>query len=258
MQLAGDGAALRFLRLDQLARQCLLLPRAARELLFGQLFQRRQRFLRAPALDRHRHLGGHELKNALFPLAEADAFGIALDDEYADRLGPALERNAQPVERSGAKEINLAALLELPLPVRADQLRLTGAQDILREAVTQSAWWWGGLALIDEIREGQRVASSIVQGDIEVRHWHQIAEDPVNGRKELVQRVSAQHRLRDPIRRALRVLRLAAVGDVAAGDDDRFDRRLVEPIDAGGFEIAPRALFVAHPEFRARRPCRSR
>src|SRR5207248_673387 len=168
-----------------------------------------QRFLRAPALDRHRHLGGHELKNALFPLAEADAFGIALDDEYADRLGPALERNAQPVERSGAKEINLAALLELPLPVRADQLRLTGAQDILREAVIQSAWWWSGLALIDEIREGQRVASSVVQGDIEVRHWHQIAEDPVNGRKELVQRVNAQHRLRDPIRRALRVLRLA-------------------------------------------------
>src|SRR5437764_1418677 len=184
VQLAGDGAALRFLRLDQLARQCLLLPRAARELLFGQLFQRRQRFLRAPALDRHRHLGGHELKNALFPLAEADAFGIALDDEYADRLGPALERNAQPLERSGAKQINLAALLELPLPVRADQLRLTGAQNILREAVIQSAWWWSGLALIDEIREGQRVASSIVQGDIEVRHWHQIAEDPVNGRKE--------------------------------------------------------------------------
>src|SRR5438046_4820876 len=115
---------------------------------------------------------------------------MALDDEYADRIGPALERNAQPVERSGAEEINLAALLELPLPVRADQLRLTGAQDILREAVIQSAWWWSGHALIDEIREGQRVASRVVQGDIEGRHWHQIAEDPADARKELVQRTT--------------------------------------------------------------------
>src|SRR5881392_1634037 len=67
-----------------------------------------------------------------------------------------------------------------------------------------------------------------------------------------------EHRLEEALRCPQRFLRLAAVGDVAAGDDNRCDRRLVEPIDAGGFEIAPRALCVAHPEFRARRLCRSR
>ena len=171
------------------------------------LLARPQRLPRPGARDRHRHLTRYELQDRLVVVAVADALGVALDHEHAERRVFHLERHPEPVDGIGADELDLAAALQLGGHRGGGEQRLASTQDVLRRPAAGGLGGGHRVDLVHEVREAQPVALGVVQRDVEVAGRHQLAHRGVDLREQLVETHRRAGGLRYDVDRRLHPLR---------------------------------------------------
>src|SRR3954447_8315264 len=78
---------------------------------------------------------------------------------------------------------------------------------------------WRAVSLVHEIRERNQVRCRIVESDVEVAGIHQLVNNAVYCRKELLQIVSAAALFSDPVQRGTERLYTFTIGNVAVSGE---------------------------------------
>ena len=110
-----------------------------------------------------------------------------------------LERDSEPVERSGSVEFDFSALLHLLRELGSAEQGFAGAQNVFDEA---GRWFCGsgsGLLLVHEVGEAEQLRFGIVDGDGEIAGAHEFVNDAVDGGEELLEILSGAGLLGDAI-----------------------------------------------------------
>ena len=151
----------------------------------------------------------------------ADALGVALHHEDAKRLPVGLEGNAEParVLRDDADELDLALLGQFQPPLVREQLGLARAEHVGRRAFRGTGAQLLpdvgvgpiGIQLVDVERPVDHLPSFVVERDEEVVRVHQLADDAVYRRVELLHIVGGARRLGDAVEGVLDLLGAAAL-----------------------------------------------
>src|SRR5438067_2538026 len=105
--------------------------------------------------------------------------------------------------------------LELGLHLGRDELRLARAQHVLGEALAGPLGGEVVVVLVHVVGEGQQVGRGVVQRDVEVLRRHQLAHDPVDGAKQVLETAGGLGGFGDAVRGELDPLRALGFGDVA-------------------------------------------
>ncbi len=180
----------------------------------------------APFFDRRRDVLRHEDQDFEVVLGVAGLGAVGLHAHDAPRHAvAAAQRHAHPVEGRRADRFHLAGRPELLELLRIDQHRLAGADDVGRQSPShRHAAGRIGIALVDEVGEGEEVTLAVERGDVEVARVHERADDAVDGWVEVVEALDLAAKLGDAEEGRLQDLALHALGDVAevpgpAGED---------------------------------------
>jgi len=155
----------------------------------------------------------------LLALAVADARRIRLGDEHADGAVPGLERHAEPVDRRGANQLDLASLLQLLVELGSGEQRLAGAQHVFGQPLPEPLRREVRVVLVHEVREAEQLGGGVVQRDVEVLRRHQSAHDLVDRGEQVLQIAGGVRRLRDAVGGELDLLGAPALGDVPEHPD---------------------------------------
>ncbi len=138
-------------------------------------------------LDGSRELLGDELQDFAVALAEADVFRIALDDQRADGVGSALQRDAQPVDGCRADQFHFTALHQLFKNSGRGEQWLACPHYKVGEAAAKALGFRSGVLFIDEIWEAQQLGLRIVNRNIKIARIHHLTDDVVDGRVKLLE-----------------------------------------------------------------------
>jgi len=183
----------------------------------GAGFGAPKRFFMAFVLDRRSQLLRNKFQNLAVPLSEAGVLVVALDDQGSHAGGAALQGNAEPVQRRSAEQLHFATPHQVLKHRGCGQQGLGGSQDVFREPATQWLWRGCGIRFIDEVGKTQQLRLRIVKGDIEVARIHQLTDDGVNRREELLQIFGCLAARRDSVQGGIQLLGALLLGDVAIG-----------------------------------------
>ena len=129
-------------------------------------------------------------------------------------------------------------------------------EDVLRQSLARTLRLRRGVELVHEVGEAEFLAVGVVQCDVEVSSRHQLADDPVDRREQLLERLCRVGRLGDAEGRALDQLRPAALRDVADGADPEAPAAVREGATLdfdpqGGAVLPARGVLVALGGLRA-------
>ena len=185
------------------------------------------RLLRPLALEGDRDLLRDEGEDFLFGLAEREARVVTLDDEDAEGLPAAFQRDAEPRHGVRAHQLDLAALEHRREVLVEGEQRLAGAQDVGGQPVARRHGLGRGVDLVHAVGVRDQVGVRVVQRDVEVLRVHELADDGVDRPVELVDVLGRARRRRDAVERRLQLLGPLALRDVdhAAPDEPLRGRR---------------------------------
>ena len=194
---------------------------------------RPQRLLALLALDGVRDLGGDEGEQFEMRRLVTDGRRVALGREHADGPVLRLERNADPGIAGSAHLPHLARPHQLLEARLVHGQGLAGAEDVLRQASLEVGRHAGQfVVLVHRVGEVEDAPRLVVEGDVEVRHRHQVGNDPVHFAEQLLQRSGAARGLRDAVQCGAEALVALALGDVAGDGEEELP--LADREDARG------------------------
>ena len=171
------------------------------------------------ALDGHGELGGDEREEIPVGVLESDSLRIALNDDDPDRLLGRPERDAEPVDRGSADELDFPLANELLEDLRRGQDRLAGPKNVIGETPPQGLGRGRSVVFVHEVREADPVALAVVESDVEVPGRHQLADDRVKRPEELLEARGLVCRLGNPVSRLLQPFGALPLGDVPKAPD---------------------------------------
>ena len=164
-----------------------------------------------------------EREQVFVVLGVADVLRVRLHDEHADR--PVLRLSGTPsqvlssvVTPSGSTSPSRDQLL---VPLGRQELRLTRAKDVAGRPARVAAAERRPTGLereirvdvVDAIREVDELPLIVVERDVEVPRIHELPHDLVGRAIELLHVLRGARKLRDPVERALDLLRIFARHD---------------------------------------------
>ena len=165
-----------------------------------------QRRLRLFALDRGGDVLRHELQQVAVLVAVTIHAGVMLHREHSERAPLRAERDAEPVDRQRADLLDLPAFDHRVEHFVREQQRFSGPHHRGRETVAERPRRRHLVDLVDKIRETQHVRLLVVEGNVEIFHGQQFADDPVDQQKQRGQVLRGMGRLRDFQQRRLHEL----------------------------------------------------